>query len=229
MKVLKEAKNSHIERNKRRNLGLAVVLLALSLGLVLLGFWVSIWLLAAAILPVAASPMFMRRYYTWSAGARGENVVARTLQQLDDSYYLLNSVVLPGRKGDIDHVLLSTKGVFVIEAKNYSGRVMCDGDHWYRVKRGSHNEVRAESVSEQVKKNAVHLRDFIQQTARLNLWVNPVCVFVNPSVQLELKNPTVPVLRPAELANFIRSARTSSNLSEDQLRELGQSIRAASG
>ena len=228
MKVLKEAKNPHIERNKRRNLGIAAFLLCLTVCLVLLGIMLTLWLLPAACIPLASSTVFVRRYHIWQAGARGEDIVARSLQKLDDSYCLLNSVVLPGGKGDIDHVLLGSNGVFVIEAKNYSGRVMCDGDDWYRIKRGAKEKTRAESVSEQVKRNALDLRDFIRQTTDLSLRVSPICVFMNPSVRLDLKNPTVPIMRVGKLTKYIARAEPKLSLSETQITHLGQSIREAS-
>lgn len=58
-------------------------------------------------------------------GAEGERRVARKLHQaLDASQYrILNDVTLPARDGttQIDHVVLSRFGVFVIETKNMSG------------------------------------------------------------------------------------------------------------
>ncbi|RLC94614.1 MAG: hypothetical protein DRI40_07265 [Chloroflexi bacterium] len=228
MKVLKSTRNSHIEANKRRNLAVVVLLLVLSEFIIALGARITSWLLLAAVLPVLAVPIFLRRYDVWKAGSTGEKSVVRELQGLDDSYYLVSSVVLPGSRGDIDQVLLGANGVFVIETKNYSGKVVCDGDNWYRIKRGTRDAVRTESLSKQVKRNASQLRRFIHDTTQISLHVNPVLVFVHPAVHLELNNPTVPVLRPGELAGFIRGFESPFRLGEEQLELLGESIREAS-
>lgn len=228
MKVLKSSRNPYIEANKRRNLVVVVVLLVVGECLILLGSNITQWLLLAAVLPVIAVPVFLRRYDIWKAGSKGESAVALTLQELDDSYYLLSSVVLPGRKRDIDHVVLGTKGVFVLESKNYSGKVVCDGDNWYRMKRRASTEAAADSLSKQVKRNASDLRNLIRQETRFNLHVNPILVFVNPSVELELNNPTVPVVRLGELNSFFEKAEPSPHLTKRQLEDLSESILKAS-
>ncbi|WP_242066051.1 nuclease-related domain-containing protein [Moritella sp. F3] len=55
----------------------------------------------------------------------GEKRVADLLTlKLDrDNYHLLNNVTLPAGNGttQIDHIVVSTKGIFVIETKHYSG------------------------------------------------------------------------------------------------------------
>ena len=44
------------------------------------------------------------------------------------NYYLMNNITLPINDGttQIDHILVSTKGIFVIETKNYSGWIFGD-------------------------------------------------------------------------------------------------------
>lgn len=58
-------------------------------------------------------------------GKIGEWAVQRQAKQhLDERYILLNNLTLPDQDGgttQIDHVLLSPFGVFVIESKNYKG------------------------------------------------------------------------------------------------------------
>lgn len=57
-------------------------------------------------------------------GSVGENIVSRRLTKLPhDKYYILNDLLLPSNYGttQIDHVVVSVYGVFVIETKNYSG------------------------------------------------------------------------------------------------------------
>lgn len=58
-------------------------------------------------------------------GSYGEKQVSKLLQSLDrDRYTLLNDLYIPRKNGtttQIDHVLISDKGLFVIETKNYNG------------------------------------------------------------------------------------------------------------
>ena len=58
-------------------------------------------------------------------GSYGEKQVSKLLQSLDpDRYILLNDLYIPRKNGtttQIDHVLISDKGLFVIETKNFNG------------------------------------------------------------------------------------------------------------
>lgn len=69
-------------------------------------------------------------------GGIGENRVRRMLRRLDPELYtvLYNVFIrLPdGRTTQIDHIVISTKGIFVIETKNYSGWIYGDekSEYW---------------------------------------------------------------------------------------------------
>ncbi len=58
-------------------------------------------------------------------GRAGEKSVAKSLSVLpENEYKLINDLLLPAEESftsQIDHVVLSCKGIFVIETKNYSG------------------------------------------------------------------------------------------------------------
>ncbi len=58
-------------------------------------------------------------------GKRGETRVHDILSHLPIDYHVLNDVVLQTEKGtmQIDHVVVSQYGIFVIETKNYSGKI----------------------------------------------------------------------------------------------------------
>ena len=57
-------------------------------------------------------------------GAIGESRVARQLDKLkDEEYKVFNDVLIRTGRGSsqIDHIVISIYGIFVIETKNYSG------------------------------------------------------------------------------------------------------------
>lgn len=57
-------------------------------------------------------------------GAIGERRIHHLLKQLGESYVAFNDVYVPkkdGRTTQIDHIVVSPYGIFVIETKNYSG------------------------------------------------------------------------------------------------------------
>jgi len=91
----------------------------------------------AAVLAVAV-PVCRRRFSSFFKGARGEELVARELASLPAGFTVLHGVRVPGAsavsKEDCDHVVVGPPGVFLVETKNWSGRVtvaesrlLCDG------------------------------------------------------------------------------------------------------
>ena len=61
-------------------------------------------------------------------GKRGEEKVGTLLNDLPQGYYVLNDVVLKTEKGStqIDHIVVSKYGLFIIETKNYRGEIYGD-------------------------------------------------------------------------------------------------------
>jgi hypothetical protein len=70
------------------------------------------------------------RYWMILSQNRGEAIVRRVIVSsfLPQNYHLLNNITIPFQNGttQIDHILVATKGVFVIETKNYSGWIFGD-------------------------------------------------------------------------------------------------------
>lgn len=63
----------------------------------------------------------------YGKGAEGERRTDRSLQKVPD-YTLLHDRKIPGSKANIDHIAIGPGGVFVIETKNYEGKVTVRGD-----------------------------------------------------------------------------------------------------
>jgi Nuclease-related domain len=60
----------------------------------------------------------------WERGAHGEVQVARALEALPEGWTVLHDLAWPGRpRANLDHVVVGPGGVFVVDAKNWSGRV----------------------------------------------------------------------------------------------------------
>lgn len=82
---------------------------------------------------------FLGRYRTHAFQNRGEARLSRALRErfVPPDYHILNHVTLPLREGttQIDHVLVSRFGIFVIETKDYGGWIFgSEGDrYWTKV------------------------------------------------------------------------------------------------
>lgn len=209
---------SRRKANTYRNIGalfLIPALLLLLLGLihsVVDGINVIIIYVTFIIL-ASISIFFFENYETWSTGAQGEEKVAEYLSLLNDRYHVIHDVVLPGEKGNIDHIVLGPNGIFVVETKNHKGYITCQGDWWRQRKigrRGTPYLGNIGSPSKQVKRKAVLLSKIIQNHFKINLYIISIVVFTNEEANLKIINPTVAVLRPQELSNFIQYYRSTS-------------------
>ncbi len=60
----------------------------------------------------------------WQKGSEGERALAASLvKYLGDHAIVLNDRRVPRTRGNIDHLVIASSGVWVIDAKNYSGLV----------------------------------------------------------------------------------------------------------
>jgi hypothetical protein len=83
------------------------------------------------ILAVSDEPQAMR---SWAKGAAGEEALGASLNKLaSERLVLLHDRRVPGSRSNIDHIATTPGGVFVIDAKHYSGRVeKRDLGGWFR-------------------------------------------------------------------------------------------------
>jgi nuclease-like protein len=70
----------------------------------------------------------------WRRGAAGERRTARLLGPLErHGWAILHDLALPGSRANLDHLAIGPGGVFVIDSKQYRGRVQLDrsGRLWH--------------------------------------------------------------------------------------------------
>jgi NIMA (never in mitosis gene a)-related kinase len=132
--------------------------------------------------------------------------------------------MLPRKRVDIDHVVVGSNGVFVIETQNNNGAISCSRDSWSQWKTGKKGggyRGKLGSPSKQAKRNASLLGSLIGRRLHTRLFVNPFVVFANEKAALNLKKPTVSVLK---VCDFIEThhSRTLSINEQNQLAELIQ-------
>lgn len=107
----------------------------------------STWYIWALVLAAGIISIFLPRI----KGFFGEKAVAFFLSRLDPAKYkVINNIILQAgnRTTQIDHVVVSNYGIFVIETKNYQGWILGNefDDYWtqviYKRKEKLHNPIR---------------------------------------------------------------------------------------
>jgi hypothetical protein len=177
-----------------------------------------------SLVPLTAFYYYLRNYRVYNGGWVGEKQVTNLLSsKLSDQYLLLNGLHLRTGGGDIDHIVLGPNGVFVLETKNWSGDITCNGDEWQR--EGKHNFKTSPSL--QVKRNAAkikHILDSSPSFGSLAVEVEGIVVFTNNHATLHLNSPTVLILKLSQLPNHITAQKSSDSYSQKQLEAIGQVI-----
>jgi hypothetical protein len=228
---------------RRITLGLAFVA-ALTLLITLftdLVCWPVMILGALAALSAALWAAFEWRYRTDSslrgklqAGLAGQHLVPQILSVLDNRYYLINNLNLPGRADDVDHIVIGPNGIFALETKNHRGRILWREGEWIQSKmsRGGHPQPDApmRDPAQQLKRNIDYLRWCINRTdpglsRRTRLWIEGLVVFTHPAVAVDLPEEVLeslpfPVLRVRDLPAHITGhvpRRTHSTLEIRQI------------
>ena len=66
----------------------------------------------------------------WEKGAIGEQAVGALLDKfsLELSFKVLQDRAIPGSRANIDHILISDRGIFVFDSKNYRGMVRINSE-----------------------------------------------------------------------------------------------------
>ncbi len=185
-------------------------------GVILEKFWP--FLLAALALSVLGR--FLRSARV--KGRVGEAIVSvGALKRLDSGIYrVFNDLVLPRPDGkgttQIDHVVVSPFGIFVIETKNYAGWIFGDetSRDWTQVIYGKKSR-----FQNPLHQNAMHVRALAKATGVPIGGFHNLVYFAGDAT---LKTPLPPQVMTKGLASFIRRHRVAV-LSEGQVAQMTDS------
>jgi hypothetical protein len=228
MKILKDTGN-YLKTKARLRLLLAIPCMVVFAMLFLSSFqslplYVDIGDYAVArsifmVIPLFMSWYWWRKYNNFKKGFEGESDVTELLKSnLPDDYYLINDFTTKDGYGNIDHIVLSPSGIFVIETKNWKGKITCYVDHW---------STNMGSPSKQARRNAWKISNIIQSLERFkrrSIWVEPLVVFANPEVELDLKDITVEVKKINELLYYLITNEGKKQFSTEELDLIGEEI-----
>ena len=149
-------------------------------------------------------------------GKLGERSVSKRLKRLDNNKYkVINDVILKTSRGtsQIDHLVVSNYGIFVIETKNYQGWIVGseNTDNWQQIIYNKKNFFR-----NPIKQNYSHIKA-IEENLKLNNKIKyiSIIVFMNGC---DLKvNTTTPVLYEHDLLKQIYKYKKQL-LSEEEVK-----------
>ena len=142
-------------------------------------------------------------------GRLGENKVSNILKRLSDEYFVINDLLLKTSRGttQIDHVVISKYGIFVIETKNYTGWIYGgeNAENWTKNVYGNKYSFR-----NPLKQNYAHIKALMEILGDSSSTVFiPIVAFSN---QADIK-----VQCSKEVINFYELLRTISCYQQERL------------
>ena len=123
-------------------------------------------------------------YYAKISGDVGELTLSSVLGSLPDYYHVMDDILLQTKKGStqLDHVIVSPFGIFVIETKNHKGMIFgdCFGQVWTQVLPGRGRF----KMYSPVKQNQGHIQHLSMQSKIPMQFMQGVIVFTNQDANL---------------------------------------------
>lgn len=111
----------------------------------------------------------------WRRGADGERMVGEMLKtELPDTYCVFNDVCFPGRKANIDHLVVGPSGVFVLNTKNWRGMVGWSEDGKTLLWNGAPD---TKNTINSALAEAMKVREIIHTLVNRDVYVKAVLVF----------------------------------------------------
>lgn len=201
-----ETNEDLVNRNKK----IATYLFIFSLVVLVLGFFAangdafgvelldaSLYIIIMPILLVVGlvcTVISVRMTNLWIRQPRPEEAIQAGLKGLSNKSVLYNYLHLPAR-----HVLICPQGVFAIITRFQDGRFEINGDNW-KSKKSVFSAIfsvfRMDGVGNPISEAtaaAKHIQDYVDEI-NPEVKVQPLIIFVDPRVQLEIEEATLPIL-----------------------------------
>lgn len=161
---------------------------------------------------------FLGKWVWVSRGEMGEHYVSKILSSLDENEYkVFNDVMLRTKNGkttQIDHIVISAYGIFVIETKNYSGWIFGNekAEYWMQIIYKERHQFR-----NPIKQNWSHiyaLKEILKDYKNIRYF--PIVVFVGSGELKEIQTKR-PVLYSNKLSDYIKSQSIVQNLLQEDI------------
>ena len=237
VKIKSELKS---EKNKApfKFLGLSLISIALlifavtmfALNYLLIGFISAI----CSIFFIFLAIIFKKKYSILKAGVSGENKTVKILKNLNNDYTIYKNPVInyKGKDFEFDFIILSKKGVIIVETKNYSGNI----NGKYSDEKIEQVKVRGNNTYKKVVKNPVLqvlrqkkiLENFLHKN-KISADVFPIIYFVNENCHINLNNNTndnIFITKDSvKLLNYINKLDSSQKLRKNDLEKISKSLK----
>ncbi|MFR1685970.1 MAG: nuclease-related domain-containing protein [Massilimicrobiota timonensis] len=118
------------------------------------------------------------QYKKLNTGIQGEEKSQNVLSKLPSSYQILSNIPISheGQKGEIDNLILSSRGIVIVESKNYGGNISGNEQdrEWTQNKRSHQGNVYTNTIKNPVKQvsRQVYILSQILKENGIRCWID---------------------------------------------------------
>lgn len=163
-------------------------------------------------------------------GAEGEKEVEYALKWLDKEYITISKTSV-GKYGELsillhnpdfidepqeyDHIIIGKQGVFLIETKNYAGKLIVDKNgNWIREKKDGSQEGERNPI-QQIRRHEKLMQSIIGDDINI---ISIICMAHPKMIIAGVENCSIPIVKSDLLVEFIESYQCDKLLSSEEMR-----------
>lgn len=185
----------------------------------------------------AAYMILARRYNILNSGRNGEKNLYKAVKKLEGNNIIFVNLPIRYKRGrsEVDMLIISPKGVVIIEVKNHSGTISGNwkAEKWTQQKFYRNGKTTSGDMDNPIKQMR-RQRDIVKSifnAAGEDVWVDTILYFSNPNVRLKLnlrENDYV-CLGTRELMRFLNEYTSGRTLSKAKMEEYANILDDARG
>lgn len=180
--------------------------------------------------------LLARRYNVLSSGQRGEKQLYRTARKLSGNNIIIRNLPVRYKKGrsELDLLVISHRGVIIIEVKNHSGTISGSwkSEKWtqrkyYRDGKTTSNEM--DNPIKQMRRQRDIVKSILNASGE-NVWIDTVLYFSSPNakLRLSLRDTDYVCSSSGELLHFLEEYDCGETLSRSRMDKIAETLKTSS-
>lgn len=183
----------------------------------------------------AAYIILARQYNILNSGRRGEKLLYKAVKKLGGNNIIFCNLPVRYKRGrsELDALIISHKGVIIVEVKNHSGTIQGSWKDEKWQQRKHYKEKTTVQEMDNPIKQMRRQRDIVKSilnAAGEDVWVDTVLFFSNNSAKLRLnmRDGDIVCLGSAELIEFLQNYQGKETLSQVKMDRIAEILSEAS-
>lgn len=179
--------------------------------------------------------MLARRYGVLNSGVQGERQLFKTVKRLSGQNIIFRNLPVRYKRGrsELDMLVISNKGVIIIEVKNHSGTISGSwkDEKWIQRKfyrDGKTTQTDMDNPIKQMRRQRDIVKSILNSEGE-NVWIDTVLYFSSPNAKLKLslrENDYV-CSSDGELLNFLEEYDSGTEISAEKMTKIAEIMKAA--